>query len=472
MLETCAKLEPASFRDPDGFVYRSPEGMLLRQVNQSYASAYRYFVDSGLYNELVENNLLVPHEEVGLDHRLTDDALTILRPKNVSFVSYPYEWCFSQLKAAALLTLDIQKRALDHGMSMKDCSAYNVLFDGAKPVFIDTLSFEPYQAGHPWVAYRQFCRHFLAPLALMSYRDMRLNGLFRVSIDGVPLDMASALLPKRTWMRLGLLTHLHFHASLEKKDAARQRAGHTAPVLGKATGKVSETGLRGLIDNLEVSIRKLNYKQSETEWSNYYSDNTYTDSATERKEALVAEWTEQVRPNIVWDLGANTGRYSRIAAAGGAFVIAFDIDWRCVDEHYMYCFKEGRSNILPLCLDLANPSSGLGWGHRERASLADRGPADLVLALALVHHLAIGNNVPFPLLAEYFSLLAKTLIIEFVPKDDPQTQRLLESRKDIFSKYTRIEFERVFKGYFDILQIKKIPDSSRVLYLMKRCERQ
>lgn len=468
MAEVGAHQHPASFRDPDGFIFRGPEGILLRQVNHSCADDYRFFMDCGLYRDLTEGGLLVPHEEVSLDFRRTDDAIAVLCPRHVPFVSYPYEWCFSQLKDAALLTLDIQKRALNHGMSLKDCSAYNVLFEGTKPIFIDTLSFEIYEAGRPWVAYRQFCQHFLAPLALMAYRDMRLNGIFRISIDGAPLDLASALLPKRTWFRLGLLTHIHLHASLERKDAARQAAGHAAPVLGKGSSKVSETGLRGLIDNLESSIRKLTYRRTETEWSNYYAANSYTDTATERKARLVAEFTGQVQPKMVWDLGANTGRYSRIAADRGADVVAFDIDWRCVEENYLQCRREGRSGILPLCLDLANPSSGLGWAHRERSSLADRGPVDLLLALALVHHLSIGNNVPFSLVADYFSRLAKAAVVEFVPKDDPQTRRLLESRKDIFGTYTREGFERAFGVHFDLVQAELLPDSNRVLYLMRR----
>ena len=221
---TTSQAHNASFRDPSGFLF-SREGVLYRQVNQVYAADFTRLMDSGLYDKLIKAGLLIPHVESDLKPAQPELAFKVIRPERVPFISYPYEWSFGQLKDAALATLSIQKRALKLGMSLKDASAYNIQFYNGKPVLIDTLSFETYQEGEPWVAYRQFCQHFLAPLALMAYRDVRLSQLLRVYIDGIPLDLASELLPGRTRWNLGLATHIHLHASAQKRYAECRRGG-------------------------------------------------------------------------------------------------------------------------------------------------------------------------------------------------------------------------------------------------------
>jgi hypothetical protein len=195
----------SSFRDPSGFLFIR-EGILYRQVNQVYREDYSRLMDSGLYEKLVKNGLLITHAET--DIQPADGVLSykVICPERVPFISYPYEWSFGQLQDAALATLSIQRRALKLGMSLKDASAYNIQFPKGKAMLIDTLSFEQYQEGEPWVAYRQFCQHFLAPLALMAYKDVRLNQLLRIYIDGIPLDLASKLLPRSTRWNLGLAT--------------------------------------------------------------------------------------------------------------------------------------------------------------------------------------------------------------------------------------------------------------------------
>ena len=160
----------ASFRDPSGYLF-TRDGTLYRQINQTYRDNYQTLMDSGLYDQLISEQLLIPHEEVAVEPAEPSSAFKVIRPEPLQFLSYPYERCFSQLKDTALTTLTIQKRALNHGMSLKDCSSYNIQFHHGRPVFIDTLSFEIYREGEPWVAYRQFCQHFLAPLALIAHRD-------------------------------------------------------------------------------------------------------------------------------------------------------------------------------------------------------------------------------------------------------------------------------------------------------------
>jgi hypothetical protein len=452
----------ASFRDPSGFLF-SRQGVLYRQVNLIYQEHYDRLMSSGLYERLVKVGLLIPHVEMTLDPEEPSSAYKVIRPEQLAFISYPYEWSFSQLKDAALATLAIQKLSLNAGMVLKDASAYNIQFQHGKPVLIDTLSFEVYHEGAPWIAYRQFCQHFLAPLALMAHTDVRLSQLLRVYIDGIPLDLASRLLPRRTRYGLGLATHIHLHAAAQKRyaDKSIAKAG--------ATRKMSRISFLGLMDSLEGTTRKLSWKPSGTEWGDYYvaSASHYTPSAFEHKKQVVTRFLEHIQPASVWDLGANTGEFSRLAAGRSIPTLAFDIDPSAVEQNYLLCKQNKEAHQLPLLMDFNNPSPGLGWHNRERHSLTERGQADVLLALALIHHLAISNNVPLPLLAEYFHDLGRWLIIEFVPKEDSQVQKLLASREDIFSGYHVDAFEAAFGAYYTIHEKVIVQDSPRLLYLMQ-----
>ena len=459
------KIVSGSFRDPSGFVFRDERGVLLRQVNRVYEKDYRCLMDSGLYRDLVADGLLVEHEEAGLEKRLTDQAFAVIRPQEVEFISYPYEWSFSALKHAALLTLEIQRRAIGFGMSLKDASAFNIQFSLGRPVFIDTLSFERYSDGKPWVAYSQFCQHFLAPLALMARTDIELGRLLALDVDGVPLKLASRLLPWRSWFNFGLLIHLHTHAWMI------DRYSNTAadkPASAKSV-RMSRAKLLMLIDNLKRTVSKLRWIAPTTEWADYYQDNSYTAEGAEQKERVVSQYLQQCDPTTVWDLGANTGQYSRLATTMGATTVAFDIDPACVEAHYLSSKENNDSRMLALRQDLTNPSPAIGWAHEERKSLADRGTVDVVMALALIHHLAIGNNLPFVMIARFLSQLGRHLIVEFVPKTDPQVERLLRSREDIFPDYTQADFEAAFRQYFAIDDSEGVGHDGRVVFLMERC---
>lgn len=451
----------ASFRDPSGFVFRR-EGRLFRQVNQEYRGHYDRLMQGGLYDALLTDRLLIPHEEVTDPPHRSEIAYKVLRPDLIPFISYPYEWCFGQLKAAALTTLAIQKRALEHDMSLKDASAFNIQFVGHRPVFIDTLSFESFQEGAPWIGYRQFCQHFLAPLALMAMVDIRLGKLSRVHLDGVPLDLASHLLPFKSRLRLGLLLHLHWHA---RAQGSGGKPEETPP-----SGFVKRRSLLGILDSLESTVNGLRYRSGRTEWSDYYETHSYAPEALAHKSRLVDAFIDRVAPQVVWDLGANTGVFSRLAARRGAFTASFDVDAACVEASYQESVQQKDERLLPLILDVTNPSPGLGWSHQERMALMERGPADLVLALGLVHHLAIGANLPLEHIARFLAAIGRTLVLEFIPKDDVQVRRLLRTRRDIFSCYTQVQLEEYFALYFTIKEIVPIEKSGRILYLMVRRE--
>ncbi len=450
---------PASFRDPSGSIFLH-DGILYRRVNSCYRENYDFLMGSGLYRSLNNAGLLIPHEEVPLETANDRTSYKIIKPELIPFISYPYEWCFSQLKDAALVTLTIQKQALKYGMTLKDSSAYNIQFSQGKPILIDTLSFEKLPEGRPWIAYRQFCQHFLAPLALASYRDMRLQQLLRVYIDGIPLDLAGALLPQRTRFKPALLSHIHLHAKSQRYFSDK--------VVN--TGRISTNrfALYGLIDSLEGAIRSLKGKPACEAWATYYKDTNYSPNAFNFKKETVSAFLDRIQPSCLWDMGANTGVFSRLAADKKIRVIAFDADCAAVEKNYRSVVANQETQILPLILDLTNPSAGIGWENQERMTIFERGPADAVLALALIHHLTFNNNLSFKHSANFFSRVATNLIIEFIPKNDSQVQRMLAGKTDIFPDYTKERFEAAFLEYFTLQDSSVIRDSQRILYRMRK----
>lgn len=453
------KNHPGSFRDPNGFLF-TLDNVLYRQINPLYTENYRQLMDSGLYKVLEESKLLIPHTEADIA-AAAGDAYMVIKPQAVPFISYPYEWSFLQLKEAALCTLKIQKVALEYGMSLKDATAYNIQFVDGRPILIDTLSFEKYVEGNPWVAYNQFCRHFLAPVALMALKDLRLSQLLRVYIDGVPLDLASSLLPKTSYLRFSTLTHIHLHARFQKHYGDKQESL-------KDKSNFSRKSLLNIIDSLESALKNLKRKPRVTEWADYYDNTNYTEKSHLYKKKLVEEMVESVKPQNVWDLGSNTGFFSRIASRMGISTVSFDIDPECVERNYEMVMENSETKILPLVLDLTNPSSSIGWENNERMSFTERGPVEMVFALALIHHLAISNNVPLGSVAHFFSGICKWLVIEFVPKSDSQVKRLLATREDVFPNYKEAPFEEEFGKFFEIVDKKEIAKSQRTLYLMKK----
>ena len=450
---------PSSFRDPSGFIF-SYRGKIYRQVNKIYKKNYNHLINSGLYDKLTEEGLLISHKDVSGNYQLAFNAYRIIKPRKINFISYPYEWCFSQLKDAALLTLKIQKYSIDYGMSLKDASSYNVQFEKGRPVFIDTLSFEKINADKPWVAYRQFCQHFLTPLSLMALVDIRLNQLLKTHLDGIPLDLVSKLLPKKSYLSFYLLIHIHLHAKSQKVLKKKQ--------VRKAT--INIKSLRVLIENLENAVKSFKYNPGQSCWVNYYDTSNYSDVAVFHKSKLIGGYLDKIKPRTLWDLGSNTGLFSQLAADKDIETIAFDSDPSLIEKIYLKGNKKrvrDASKILPLVLDITNPSPSIGWANKERDSLVKRGSADCVMALALIHHLTIGNNVTFEKMAEFFSKIGKSLIVEFISKSDSNVQRLLRNRKDVFDFYTKENFEDEFQKYFLIKAKDKIKGSDRILYLMK-----
>ncbi len=463
MTDPALQTDPGSWRDPYGFIYRR-DGVLLRQVNQVAAAEWAAIEASGLLAALQSAGLLVPHEIATIDHAAEPDrALAVIRPERVPFISYPYEWTFGQLKAAALLTLQLQERAMAAGFALRDASAYNVQFLGGRPVFIDTLSFRRAEPGAPWIAYRQFCEHFLAPLALMARRDIRLGGMLRDHLDGIPLDLAAALLPGRSRLSLGLGSHVHLHARAQRRHADSPESA------AKASARtMSPTRQAALLDSLRRVIEGLSWTPSGTEWADYGTASSYDDASAAHKDVIVADLLAAARPSAVWDLGANAGRYSAIAAGVADRVLALDIDPAASERHWRALQASCETKILPLLQDLANPSPALGWDACERRSLFERAEGATLMALALVHHLAIGRNVPLPMLSATLARLGDQLLIEWVPKEDPMVSRLLATREDIFPDYTEGGFRTAFERDWAVEATRPVEGTPRVMYLLRR----
>jgi hypothetical protein len=293
----------------------------------------------------------------------------------------------------------------------------------------------------------------------MSYVDLSLGKLAQLHVDGIPLDLAASLLPRRTRLIPGLYLHLHLHAKLLAKHAdARKKL---------AKSQLSPKHLAAIAGSLLALVKRLAPKKQATEWSGYYTATNYSDEAFGAKRRFVREMVEFVKPATIWDIGGNNGAFSRGIADLAREILCMDIDASAVNANYLACRKDGIRNVLPLIVDCTNPSPAIGFANRERPALEDRGRPDLILALALVHHLAISHNLPFDYIARHFAQRCDHLLIEFVAKSDSQVQRLLLNRRDIFADYSEERFRDVFTSNFSIAMERALPGAERTLFLMR-----
>ncbi|MBI4647867.1 MAG: SAM-dependent methyltransferase [Bacteroidia bacterium] len=449
---------PASFRDSSGFVFID-NGEIYRTIADCYREHYEHLISSGLYENLCTRGLLISHQEVNTKLLQDKNIYKILKPQTIQFISYPYEWCFSQLKDAALCTLEIQKTAIGHGMTLKDASSFNIQFHEGRAMLIDSLSFEKYNEGSPWSAYLQFCEHFLAPLALMHYVDQRLQSMLVSHIHGIPLEMVSQMFPFRSRLHPGIYLHILLHSRFKTKYAQKK-------ITQYKNRTISKKQLLGLIYSIESTVKSLKLKHSETIWTAYNEDNEPVYS--ESKKQIIKYFISLSKPSVLLDLGANNGEYSFSVSDSLTSIIAIDNDHQCIERFYNRIKAENKINMLPLVIDISNPSPSLGWRNKERESFIARIKPDMILCLALLHHLVISNHLQFEMLAEFFSTIAKWLIIEWIPEDDNRLKILTQNRTDDISYYCLQNFEHCFSLYFSLEKQCRIKNSVRILYLMKR----
>ncbi len=466
-----AQLDSGSFRDREGRVFYH-QGGVYRALSETAHTAWRQLQSSKLFGRTQEGGAIVRTHEVDLDHDTTinreilsqlGDWTTVLAHERIPFISYPYEWPFSMLRDAAQLTLDLLASALIEDMTLKDASAYNIQWRGSTPTFIDVASFEPWQPGSPWAGYRQFCQLFLYPLLLTAYRDVAFQPFLRGSLDGIEPDAMRSLLRPRDRLRKGVLIDVDLQARISARAAAGDR---------KVRSDLERAGFKKeLIQNNVRRLRKivsgLEWKRTSSEWADYAGNNTYTSADHEAKAQFVEAAAEACKPALAFDLGANTGTFSRLIAPHTECVVAVDIDHLAVERLYRSLRADGPDNILPLIGNLADPAPALGWRHQERKVLGDRGRPDLVLALALIHHLVITANVPLPEVVDHLADLGGALVIEWVAKDDPMVERLLRNKDDIYADYALDVLEASLARRFDVVRRLPLESGTRILFFAR-----
>ncbi|PZF98090.1 class I SAM-dependent methyltransferase [Micromonospora deserti] len=457
--------DPGSFRDPANRVYHLGEDV-LRGLDERAAAEWRALVGSDFFPPLLATGKVCGTEAVDPALVGGEGWAAVLRHERIPFVSHPYEWSFGMLRDAALLHLEILRAALPAGFTTKDGSAYNLQWRGTEPVFIDIGSFTPVRAGEPWAGYRQFCQTLLYPLLLGAHLGLDFQPWLRARVDGIEPDQMRRLFGGVRRLLPGVPTHVHLHGAMQRGNAGASTADVRNQL--RAAGYSHELAL-ATVRGIEKLVRRLRRRPAASHWVDYQRTCGYTAEDRAAKERFVTEALTAGPPaRLVLDLGANDGRYARLAARHADYVVAVEQDPAVVDELYRTLRAERERRILPLVMDLTDPSPGGGWRGVERASFADRAAADVVLALAVVHHLAIGRNVPLPEVVDWLAGLAAPgarVVVEFVHPEDPMARRLLANKPEgLFPDYRREEFERLLTGRGRIADRLVLPSGTRTLY--------
>ncbi|HSR67210.1 MAG TPA: methyltransferase [Acidobacteriota bacterium] len=463
------EVEPGSFRDRTGRIVYA-DGAVYRLLSRQGQAEWRALSSSDFFRQCLQEEKIIATEEAGWEELGPEVSFSpeswpgLLRHQRIPFISYPYEWSFDMLKDAALLHLDLLRRALAADMLMKDSSPYNVQWHGTDPVFIDVLSFQRLEQGEPWSGYRQFCQLFLNPLLLEAYKKVDFRPFLRGSIEGITPAQCDALMSLRDRFRRGVFSHVYLQSKLENRFAHSRQ-----PV----KGQIQQAGFdKSLIErnvqNLHRLIARLRKTEGSSPWSDYVRQHSYSDGDQQAKADFVRRGVSMIGPNLVWDLGCNVGEFSRIAAEAADYVVAIDSDSLTVGRLYRQLKHEGNRKILPLVVNLADPSPDLGWRCRERRELSARGTPDLTLCLALVHHMVIGANIPLDEFIDWLASLNSSLIIEFVSKEDPMAQALLRNKPDQYRDYNQALFEECLRKHFRLRHRRVLTSGTRVLYLAER----
>jgi len=441
------------------------DGRVFRTITKRGYDAFQAVEKTGLLKELVEKKLLVPWWDVDKNEfeQVDESVLRLLEHPSLPFISYPFEWSFSALKNAALLHLDIHLMALAKGITLLDASAFNVQFNGAKPIFIDHLSFRPYVEGEFWKGHNQFCEQFLNPLLLQSQTGIPHNAWYRGSPEGIPSASLASILPFRSRIKLQVLTNIILPVWLERRSRSNSEVSKSV-----SNKRLPISGFKNMLVGLRNFIYSLKPPNQETIWKEYAENNSYATEEAEAKSRFIHEFCSTVKPKIIWDMGCNTGEYSQAALEGGAqMAVGFEYDTGALERAYTRAINE-QLNFLPLHLDAANPTPSQGWNQKERAGLAERRNADAIMALALVHHLAIGHNIPLASVIDWLINHAPQGVIEFVPKRDPMVQELLSLREDIFDNYTDEIFDKAVARQARVVREETITNTGRRLVWFKR----
>ncbi len=460
-----SQLEPGSFRDRTGRIYYLND-KVYRALSPEACEAWNLLTKKRFFNEASSAGRIVGTEEssevdassLSAEHQWAG----LLSHERIPFISYPYEWSFGMLKDASLLQLELLEEALQEDMILKDATPYNVQFRGSVPAFIDILSFEPLSEGQVWVGYRQFCELCLYPLMLQAYKGVPFQGILKGSLEGISPEDFWKLLSGFDVFRPGVLKHVFLHSKLQ------QNFGGTGKDVKGALAKAGfhKELILANVRSLKKLVSKLSPRAQKTEWSDY--QDTCVSYSKENFDQKYA-WIEEIlagapRQRMTWDLGCNTGTFSRLAGRYSDYVVGMDIDHMAIERFYQSLKAERVKSILPLVSNLASPSPALGWRGLERKRLEQRGRPSLMLALALIHHVVITANVPIHEFVEVLAQQGDSIIIEFVTREDPMVQKLLRNKIDQYSEYTTGNFEQCLASRFNIERKQVSLSGTRVLY--------
>ena len=469
--------DPGSFRDPSGFVFTLDE-RIYRAIDSDTASILEKLDADGTLLELFEAGRVVETTRIekggdawGVLHEKVPKFDHFLEHGKIDVISYPYEWSTSMLADAAVRALDVQARLIQRGYSLKDSSGYNIQFAHSKPVFIDIPSIEIPTRRDIWVAMGQFCKMFVYPLLLKRTLRLDTKGYFLANIDGMELDDIYAVFGFWRSLTPGLLLDVGLPHLLQKLIV---RQGESDKPDGTLKKKLYSSGgsEKAQLMNLSRLRRKVTALARQcrrrSRWTSYAQANTYSDRANEFKMAFTRQFLEEHQPARVLDLGCNTGQYSELAARHGAKVVAVDSDHDCVDLLYQHAAREGL-NILPLWMDIASTSPGLGFRNRERPPFLERVPKSSVFALALLHHLLVSSRLDLPSIRDFLhDLTSDTLLIEYIDPADDMFQSLLALRENIYGHHTLEQFLNIFGERFKLLKQERVPETERTLLIFEK----
>lgn len=469
-----------SFRDPSGRVVIA-DGRAFRVVDPDYEEMLKAFLASPLSTELVDGEMLINTRIVD-DPELRGQLIQIAMPQtpqalvleheHIAFPSYPYEWPPEMLYAAGELTLDLMERLLPENLVLKDASPYNILYRGAKPIFIDLLSIEKRASGDStWLAYAQFVRTFISPLLADKYFGVRLDQTFRVYRDGLQPEQVFRMSSMLQKLHPSLLTSISLPALLSRMDPNRyqtiyQPRQRRSPELASF---ILERQLRGLRRKLKAAKPATARTSS---WHNYEEQEAQKERNLPGKKSFVERALKEHGPKRVLDVGCNRGYFSMLAAQTGGSVIAIDQDPVVVGQLWRRAVQKNL-DVLPLVIDITRPTAGLGWRNTETRGFLDRarGSFQGVMMLAVIHHMLVTERIPLEEILQLASeLTTDLLIIEFVPPDDSMFRLLTRGNERLYDYLNREVFEDVSSKYFVIERTEQVGDSQRRLYQMRRAK--
>ena len=457
-------VDTGSFRDRDGRIYRS-EGRIIRGVSTKALAEFEKLESTTFYRKFLDKGQIVgseilPMDKVPLPERIRQQWAGFIEHERIPVVSYPYEWTFGMLRDAALLQLDLLEAAILEGMTLKDATPYNIQFVSGKPVFIDIPSFESMAQGSPWAGYRQFCEMFLFPLMLQAYKGINFQPMLRASIDGVGVQTATRLFSLRDRFRSGVLTHVWLQAKLDRRYGSTPKNVRSDL---KSAGFNKELILVN-VRKLRKLSGKLSWRGDGSEWGSYDAFHNYSKSDHDLKEGFINDCVANSGANMVWDLGCNTGQFSKIAAQHAPCVVAMDLDHFAVERLYRETREAELNRILPLVQNIADPSPNWGWRNQERVDLQTRAQPDMLLCLALIHHVVISANVPMAEFIDSLSDLCDQLVIEYVSRSDDKVKALLRNKEDKYSDYSREGLESELSKHYEIARREELESGNRYLY--------